>query len=253
MSTRLLFNAVAVTIPIVIVLQPPRTNAPAQNQKAKAPALPEIKVKPTEDFEVTGNGSNKVWEKATWETLHRRNADGLPYETRFKVLYSPKGLYVLMDSTDKKLTATYQKDFENLWTEDVCEVFLWPDERDRLYFEYEISPLGRELPILVPNNDDKFMGWLPWHYEGGRKIRKATSAVGGDVKSGAEVAGWKAEIFIPYELLAPLRNVPPKVGTRWRANFYRVDYDGGKQTGWDWSRVGPSFHEYQKFGTLVFE
>ena len=71
-----------------------------------------------------------------------RPTTGLPYETRVKVLYSKKGLYVLMDATDKKLTATMQEDFQNLWTEDVFEVFLWPDERDPLYFEYEISPLG---------------------------------------------------------------------------------------------------------------
>jgi hypothetical protein len=109
------------------------------------------------------------------------------------------------------------------------------------------------LPIMVPNNDGKFLGWLPWHYEGNRKIRKATTAIGGEVKSGAEVKGWRAEIFIPYELLNPLRNMPPKAGTRWRANFYRMDYDDDKHTGWDWSRVGSSFHEYQKFGTLVFE
>lgn len=215
----------------------------------------ELMVKPTDDFEVTGKGDAKAWEKAEWVPLHRRGEGdkGLPYGTKFKVLYSKKGLYVLMEAEDKKLTATFEKDFENLWTEDVFEVFLWTDERDRLYFEYEISPLGRELPIMVPNNDGQFMGWLPWHYSGNRKIRKATSAIGGEVKSGAEVKGWRAEIFIPYELLNPLRNVPPKPGTRWRANFYRMDYDDNTHTGWDWSRVGPSFHEYQKFGTLVFE
>jgi predicted TIM-barrel fold metal-dependent hydrolase len=217
------------------------------------PGPREMKVKSTDDFEVNGKGDAKAWTQAVWEPLHRRGDKGLPYETKFKVLYSSKGLYVLMEATDKKLTAKFEKDFENLWTEDVFEVFLWTDERDPLYFEYEISPLGRELPIMVPNNDGKFMGWLPWHYEGGRKIRKATSALGGEVKSGAEVKGWRAEIFIPYELLAPLRNLPPKTGTRWRANFYRMDYDDGMHTGWDWSRVGPSFHEYKKFGTLVFE
>ena len=31
--------------------------------------------------------------------------------------------------------------------------------------------------------------------------------------------GWRAEVFIPFELLNPLRNVPPKAGTRWRANL----------------------------------
>jgi predicted TIM-barrel fold metal-dependent hydrolase len=214
---------------------------------------PELHVKPTDDFEVTGDGSAKAWEKAVWEPLHRRTKDGAAYETRVKVLYSKTGLYVLMDATDKKITATMKKDFDNLWLEDVFEVFLWTEERYPIYFEYEISPLSVELPILVPNFDGKFLGWRPWHYEGGRKVRKATSAVGGELKPAAAVSGWMAEVFIPYELLTPLQNVPPKAGTRWRANFYRMDYDDGKTTSWDWARVGTSFHEYQKFGTLLFD
>lgn len=217
------------------------------------PAERVLRVPATDDFEVTGDGSAAAWEKARWEPLHRRTKEGHPYATRFKVLYSKTGLYVLMDAEDAKLTATYKDDYDTLWTEDVFEVFLWPDERHPIYFEYEISPLNVELPILVPNLDGKFLGWRPWLYGGGRKTRKATSAVGGPKESGAAVKGWKAEVFIPYDLLRPLTNVPPKSGSQWRANFYRMDYDGGKQTGWDWSRVGPSFHEYKKFGTLVFE
>lgn len=224
--------------------------APAAADK---PAARELHVKRTDDFELTGDGSSKAWEQAAWEPLHKRTKDGHPYETRIKTLYSKTGLYVLMDATDAKLTTTMKEDFLNLWTEDVFEVFLWPDERDPVYFEYEISPLGYELPILIPNLGGKFIGWRPWHYEGTRKTRKATAAVGGDKTSGAAVKGWRAEVFIPYELLNPLRNVPPQPGSRWRANFYRVDYDGGKSTGWDWARVGPSFHEFEKFGTLVFE
>ncbi len=213
----------------------------------------ELRVRATKDFELKGDGTAQEWKKAEWELLHRRTEAGNDYQTRIKVLYSEKGLYVLMDATDKKITATNTEDFADLWKEDVFEVFLWTDERDSLYFEYEISPLNVELPILIPNVEGKFLGWRPWHYEGGRKTRKATSAVDGPVKSGATVKGWKAEVFIPYELLNPLRNTPPKSGTRWRANFYRMDYDDGKTMSWDWTRVGPSFHEFQKFGTLVFE
>jgi hypothetical protein len=219
---------------------------------ADDPKRPELRVKPTDDFELTGGGSAAAWGKAEWVPLHGRDARA-KHDTRVKALYSKKGIYVLMDAADTKLTTTMTKDFDNLWLEDVFEVFLWPDERDPLYFEYEISPLGTELPILIPNLDGKFMGWTPWHYAGGRKTRKATAALGGEKKSGAAVKGWRAEVFIPYELLAPLRNVPPKAGTRWRANFYRMDHDTGKMAGWDWSRVGESFHEPKKFGTLVFE
>ncbi len=169
------------------------------------------------------------------------------------MLYSDTGVYVLFDGTDETLTATLQKDFEDLWNEDVYECFFWTSEKHTVYFEYEISPLGYELPILVPNLDGRFLGWRPWHYDGKRKIQKKVSATGGRNESMATVSGWRAEVFIPYELLKPLHNVPPKPGTEWRANFYRVDYDDKQVTGWDWARVGGSFHQFKKFGTLIFE
>jgi hypothetical protein len=212
-----------------------------------------LRIPRTVDFEVNGRGDALAWEKACWEPLQVRPAGGHSYPTRVKVLYSTTGLYVLMDAADGAITATMKEDFLDLWNEDVFEFFLWPDERHPIYFEYEISPLGFELPILIPNLDGKFLGWRPWHYDGPRRTRKATGVVGGPKESGAAVTGWKAEVFVPYDLLKPLGNVPPKPGTRWRANFYRVDYDGGRSTSWDWSRVGPSFHEYRNFGTLVFE
>ena len=87
----------------------------------------------------------------------------------------------------------------------------------------------------------------------GAKTRKATTVAGGPKQAGAAVTGWKAEVFVPYELLTPLGNVPPQSGTRGRANFYRVDYDGGRAASWDWAPVGPSFHEFRKFGTVVFD
>jgi hypothetical protein len=212
-----------------------------------------MKIRRTEDFTINGKGDASAWEKTTWEPLNLRTSDGHQYKTRVKMLYSRKGLYVLMEAEDRKITATMNEDFLDLWNEDVFEFFLWPDERYSIYFEYEISPLGFELPILIPNFDGEFLGWRPWHYEGERKTQKATTAVGGPKRSDANVTGWKAEVFVPYGLLKPLQNVPPRPGTRWRANFYRVDYDDGKSTSWDWARVGSSFHEFEKYGTLIFE
>lgn len=220
---------------------------------ARAPSGRKIlKVARTDDLEVTGDGSAAAWSKAAWEPLVPRNPESRTDQTQVKTLYSTKGIYFLMQGADRKVTAAMKEDFANLWMEDVYEVFLWPDERAPLYFEYEISPLGYELPILVPNFDGKFLGWRPWNYAGDRKIKKATTIQGGSKTSGSSATGWTAEFFIPYALLAPLQNVPPQPGTKWRANFYRMDYDDGKAA-WDWSRVGPSFHDIQNFGELVFE
>jgi predicted TIM-barrel fold metal-dependent hydrolase len=212
-----------------------------------------IQVLPTADFELTGDGTAPAWRTAAWASLEKRPGNASTYASRFKMLYSPSGIYVLFNGGDGKLSATMTNDFADLWNEDVFEVFLWPDESQTVYFEYEISPLGRELVLLVPNLDNRLLGWRPWHYEGPRMTRKAVSVLGGPAKPGAEVTGWTAEIFVPYALLTPLGNVPPRPGTRWRANVYRVDYDGGRAAGWYWSPVGPSFHEFRKFGTLEFE
>jgi len=132
------------------------------------------------------------------------------------------------------------------------EVFLWTEESFPVYFEYELSPMNYELTIMVPNYKGKFLGWLPWHYEGDKRTQHETSVSGGSKESGSTVKGWKAEFFIPYKLLAPLPEVPPVSGTKWRANMYRIDYDKGTAH-YAWQKTNKSFHEYDKFGTFIFE
>lgn len=238
-----------------VLLASTNASATKTGEKEVTPRLPELRVPRVDDFKITGDGASAAWEKAPWTPLSKRLAAGEPlaYDAKFKMLYSKTGVYVLFSGSDAQLSATMKEDFLDLWNEDVYEFFFWTDERLPIYFEYEISPLGYELPIIIPNVDGKFLGWRPWHYERDRKIQKATAIVGGEKAAGAKATGWTAEIFVPYALLTPLGNVPPKSGTHWRANFYRVDYDESRDTAWDWARVGPSFHEYQKFGTLLFE
>jgi hypothetical protein len=220
--------------------------------QAHTQGRPTLSVKPTADFDVTGTGENAAWKQIEWAPLRRRQPENHPYDTRMKMLYSKTGLYFLMEGTDRKVTSTMKEDFMDLWNEDVFEVFLWTDERYPVYFEYEISPLNHELPIIIPNFGGQFLGWRPWHYDGARATRKATSTMGGPKESNAAIQGWRAEFFIPYALLRPLQNVPPKPGMKWRANFYRMDHDDGKRTQWDWAPVGESFHEFEKFGEIVF-
>ncbi|MGD9128093.1 MAG: carbohydrate-binding family 9-like protein [Planctomycetia bacterium] len=223
--------------------------------KDSSKARPSYRVAKTDDFEVTGSGDKPAWAKAPWCSLKPFRDGGPDYEARFKVLYSDRGLYVLMDGTDRKLSATKTDDFDNLWTEDVFEFFLWPDQQRTIYFEYEISPLEKELVLLVPNmgGHRKQHGWRPWHYEGDRRVKKKVTVHGGKMAPGEKITGWTAEVFVPYELLKPLENVPPRSGTQWRANVYRCDYDDAKSAGWYWSRTKGSFHDYNRFGTLIFE
>jgi hypothetical protein len=208
-----------------------------------------VLIKKCNDFEITGGGQSDQWDKAQWISLAQSGTPNPEYVTKVKVLYSGSGIYFLYSCGDRKLVSTMRSDNLNLWEEDVVEAFLWTDENFPVYFEYELSPYNYELPIMVPNNKGNFLGWLPWKYDGDRKIRHATSI---DRPDGKTITGWSAEFFIPYKLLAPLSNVPPVSGTKWRANMYRIDYDNG-QVPFAWQKTTGTFHEYNKFGTFVFE
>jgi hypothetical protein len=223
-------------------------NAFPQIPMPEHPADSVIKVIRTSDFLVTGEGNSPEWNKAAW---HRLAQPGSPrYETLFRILYSDSGIYCLYRNEDRKITATLHGDFLDLWNEDVVEAFFWTDENMPVYFEYELSPLNYELPIMVPNYDGAFFGWRPWHYEGNRLIRHRTSI---QYKTGTtDPTSWIAEFYIPYTVMTPMVKKPPVAGNRWRANFYRIDYDDGPAE-WFWLPVPGTFHDYKRYGTLIFQ
>jgi regulation of enolase protein 1 (concanavalin A-like superfamily) len=226
-----------------------------------------LKVKSINDFVVTGDGSSENWKNADWNNLPQHsskalknagwnirmqtgNSKDLHYKTSFKILYSNTGIYCLFKCEDSVITATLKGDFLNLYDEDVVEVFLRPDTSLPAYFEYELSPLNFELPILILNNKGNIMGWKPWQYEGAKKTKHEVKISKKDPLNNRFT--WTAEFFIPFALLQPIANAPIKRGTQWRANFYRIDYDSNPvYSGWQLTRE--SFHDPERFGILEFE
>jgi len=247
-------NIVILSLLLCVSASAQKSTTPAGNRESllASKKTESVTVKKCQDFTVTGDGSSVTWNRTEWINLVPQGSDCIVYETKVKVLYSGTGIYFLFHCQDEKLTTTMKADNLNLWEEDVVEVFLWTSEDFPVYFEYEISPMDYELPIIVPNYKGKFLGWLPWNYDGDKRVLHATSAMGGAKKSGGTVSGWMAEFFIPYKLLTPLPKVPPASGTKWRANMYRIDYDKGASH-FAWQKTTGSFHEYNSFGQFIFE
>jgi hypothetical protein len=210
-------------------------------------------VKKCADFDLTGKGDNNEWTKTEWNYLTKLDASGKTYSTKFKILYSAKGVYVFFNGDDDKISTHYDKDFGELFKGDVFEVFFHTDPNIPIYFEYEVNQLNKELVLLIPNINGKVRGWIPWQYENERAIKKMVSVTGGNETPNAAITSWSAELFFPYDLFRPLSNVPPLSGTIWNANFYRLDYDSGKMIKWAWSPVQKHFHELDKFRPIKFE
>ena len=208
-----------------------------------------LTIKHTSDFLVNGYGVANEWKAAEWIEL-KQIKGSLLYHSKVKLLYSDTGLYALYDFEDKKVNSTLREDFVSLWKEDVAEMFIWPDDTVPIYFEYQLSPYNYELAILVPNLNGRAQGWAPWNYKGEKKTRHSAHI---RYDATENPIGWMAEFFIPYRLLSPLNNVPPKRGSQWRINMYRIDYDNNDESYWAWQPVEKSFHEFRKFGVVIFD
>lgn len=211
------------------------------------------KVFRTNDFSVTGAGTAPEWEKTEWLELLANKVTGDTLQTRVKTLYSDKGLYFLFECNDLKITSTMKADFMDLWKEDVVEIFLHTDTSIPAYFEYELSPHNYELPILISNVGKELRRWMPFHYEANRKTIHKTKINRQHETSGDSVKSWTAEFFIPYTLLSPLQNSIPRPGTRWKANYYRMDYDHPQYAFWWWQPTRENFHDMERFGILEFQ
>lgn len=219
-----------------------------ETRSGKDPLL----VKKTPDFDITGDGTHLQWSKADWNQLTKLDPGGAENKSRFKIMYSTKGIYLFFEGKDSKITTDFDKDFENLFEGDVFEVFFHPDPKFPIYLEYEVNHLNKELVLIIPNMNGKFKGWIPWKYENENRVVKKVNIVGGKMEKDAKIKAWSAELFFPYGLFSPLSNVPPVSGTIWNANFYRLDYDSGKMIKWAWIPINKSFHEFEKYGSIRF-
>src|SRR3990170_4270160 len=87
----------------------PRNTASAQENSPEV-----IRVQHTEDFELSGDGRNKLWEAVPWNVLSASEKGELR-KTQAKILYSNTGIYFLFHNEDEILTASKTADFERLW------------------------------------------------------------------------------------------------------------------------------------------
>jgi hypothetical protein len=236
--------------PIATLLPDEQPNHPAITQAGGA-----LLVKTCIDFNITGKGDNAEWNKTEWVTLTKLDPEGAAYKSKFKVMSSGKGVYVLFQGEDNKITTSDYKDMDKIWNGDVYEVFFHTAKEDSKYFEYEVNQFERQL-LLTISDSKNGVGWIPFNeYDSNTygTINKV-EVLGGPRKLQGKIASWSAEVFISYKSLGLLSSTPPKSGTIWSANFCRLDHDAGKMVKWSWSpTIKESLHELEEFQHIIFE
>jgi hypothetical protein len=150
-------------------------------------------------------------------------------------------LLVRFDARDAGVVATLTERDAPLWREDVVEVFLSPEDPSRVYYEFEVNPLGAlfDARVVSPDLSRATM-----------KVEPAWTCPGFSARVRRGPATWSALLRIP---LSPM--TPAPIPSLWRANFYRVDR--GKLDEYSaWSPTftdPPDFHVPSRFGSLSFQ
>lgn len=170
-------------------------------------------------------------------------SDGSPprLATALRVGFRGGALLARFDAKDDGIVATKTRRDDQLWQEDVFEVFLTPQDPPHLYYEFEVNPLGALFDARIQSprlRRPTICVDLQWNCPGySARVRRTEKR-------------WSALIRIP---LAPLSQ-EGELPLSWRANFYRVDRSGTDEFS-AWSPVfrdPPDFHDATRFGRLIF-
>ena len=158
--------------------------------------------------------------------------------TAVRVGLREETLCVRFDGRDAGVVATLTQRDAPLWTEDVFEVFLAPEEPATTYYEIEVNPLGVLFDARVES---------PGLSRASMRVDPAWDCPGLEARVTRRDGLWSATLRIPLASLYAGR-LPP----RWRANFYRIDR-GAVDEFSAWSPTladPPDFHVPERFGVL---
>ena len=191
-----------------------------------------------------------VWKNAAFQSMDKDCSKQIEYrniETEILGFWTDHDLYLLFRCPytvlNLFLPANNTAPHVGLWDRDVVEMFLGDDWTNiRHYREFEIAPTGDWIDLAIdldhPKEDYSWRsGWRTLaHIDKPNKI-------------------WYAAAKIPLQAVS---NKPVRVGTKWRANLYRIEGLGpdSKRHFLCWQPTcvtnrDPN-HVPEHFGTLVF-
>ena len=220
----------------ILVLSAGAENAAPSTAIRGLPTLPALTVPCSATAPVIdGDTSDEVWQKAALipgllparKATSKADLDIQP--TTVRLLWDEQNLYVAFDCTDDEVfsTGTLKHD-DDIYKEDVCEVFLDGKGDGRQYVEIQVSPTGVNLDLMYLLTADAEQGsdlrlssrvmkterWCfrEWEMSGLQTAAKKTAL------------GWSAEFSIPAETVMKRQGSTTFLPTEIRAHFMRYDW-----------------------------
>ena len=224
--------------------------------EARPGELPSVLIpKTTATIAADGKLSEKAWVNAPILTFSDSLGRPIPtqFETKLRLLYDDKNLYVSFEAKDKDISCPFSKRDDPIYDHEAVELFIMPKVKAPAlgpYIELQASPKG----IIF---DAAFTG----RRTGMDTSFNAGQTVGTDIRGtlnqdDGQDEGFTSEWIVPF---AQMRGVEkaPQAGEEWRMNAFRIEkyrQSGkllGEYTAWSPPQVG-DFHNVLKFGRMRF-
>ena len=200
---------------------------------------------------VDGRLDDPSWEDATAVDLRLADTGAEPRQpTRARLLWDDDCLYVAFQCEDTDIWGVTTERDQDIYQQEVVEVFVDADCDDHGYVEIEVSPLNAVLDLFMLIRGDRLRGLWDWDSEG---LLTAVVVDGDPTRRGTPDRSWTVEMAIPMSDFMTAPHLPPQPGNVWHYNLYRIDRAEWGDEFTAWSPPGrPSYHTPERFGRLVF-
>ena len=240
------------------------TAATVPVQVKAPPAVQKYLVRKTpKPLKIDGKLDEAAWKAApsTGLFVNTMNGEGQKPDTQAKLLWDSQNLYIAFENVDSDIWGDLTARDSKLWTQEMVEVMVDANGDGKGYIELQVAPNGTIFDTYLPTYRKYEDSLDPKRkpYDWNSKMKAAVKVDGTLNKHDDQDKGWTVEIALPMADVNGLDKdgikVPPALGDKWRANFFRMDSgkDPKVQTAMGWSAplVG-DFHKLDRFGELVF-
>ena len=220
---------------------------------------------------IDGDIKGKEWKKARWSDFFVDISDSsIPHlKTRFKMQWDSNFLYIAAFLEEPNLWASLKNHDDIIFNDNDFEVFLDPNNDAEQYFEIEINAFNTVMDLFMNKPYKKGGKYeMGWNSEG----MKTAIKLHGTLNNNSDVdKGWSIEMAIPFNCLKREGRLShPTIGSTWRINFSRVEWQLEKkgldytkekistekltkENNWVWSPMGIiDMHIPEKWGYLYF-
>lgn len=181
----------------------------------------------TDKMQIDGKDNEKAWSKAPWTKMFTDivsgKEEGASTNTRCKLLWDDDLLYLYAELDESDIWASVKEHDQAVFQDNAFEMFLDIEGTGYGYYEFQINAFGTVWDLFMPRPyRNGGLALSSWDI---KDLKKSISLNGTINNPNDTDKSWSVELAIPFKSVCMNVKQQPVIGTVWRMNFSRVEWD----------------------------